>query len=261
MVRILFALVASVLCAAGHAQVVTRVVDIPTRPNVTQRLLVLTPPQPRATVILFAGGHGGLQLGPDGSMQWGKGNFLVRSRERFAAKGLRVAVIDAPSDQQRFPFLQGFRQTTEHAADVKATLAWLRAQGEGPVWLVGTSRGTQSAAYAATALAGGDGPDGIVLTSTVLRDPRSRPVPSMPVDALRIPVLVVHHEGDTCRVCAFADVPLLMDKLAPLKDKALRTFKGGRDEGDPCEAFAHHGYNGIEDEVVAAIADWILARR
>lgn len=28
-------------------------------------------------------------------------------------------------------------------------------------------------------------------------------------------------------------------------------------EGDPCEAFAYHGYNGIERDVVAKIAEWM----
>jgi hypothetical protein len=38
-------------------------------------MLVLSPPNPAAAVILFAGGHGGLQLGADGAIYWGKGNF------------------------------------------------------------------------------------------------------------------------------------------------------------------------------------------
>ena len=33
-------------------------------------------------------------------MAWGAGNFLVRTRDAFAAQGLMVAVIDAPSDQK-----------------------------------------------------------------------------------------------------------------------------------------------------------------
>jgi hypothetical protein len=39
--------------------------------------------------------------------------------------------------------------------------------------------------------------------------------------------------------------------------KELITFTGGITRGDPCQAKAHHGYNGIEAEVVAKIADWI----
>ena len=34
-------------------------------------------------------------------------------------------------------------------------------------------------------------------------------------------------------------------------------FEGGATRGDPCEAFAHHGYNGIEGDVIAKIAAWI----
>ena len=148
-----------------------RVVDIPTRPGVTQRLLVLDPDKPKAAVVLFAGGHGGLQISSGGSFKWGQGNFLVRSRQLFASNGLMVAVVDAPSDRQNPPHLGGFRQKPEHVADIRAVIAWLKQQANIPVWLVGTSRGTQSAAFIATQLAPADGgPDGLVLSSTVLTD-------------------------------------------------------------------------------------------
>ena len=123
------------------AQITSKVVDIPTRPGVTQRMLVLSPPTPKAGVILIAGGHGGLQIFPNGSFKWGAGNFLVRTRQMFADQGLMVAVIDAPSDRQNPPYLGGFRQKPEHVADIKAVIAWMREQSGAPVWLVGTSRG------------------------------------------------------------------------------------------------------------------------
>jgi len=248
------------LCAHVHAQSSQRVVDIPTRPGVTQRMVVIAPPDPKAAVVLLAGGHGGLQIFPNGSFKWGEGNFLIRSRQLFADQGLLVAVVDAPSDRQSPPFLQGFRQRPEHAADLKAVIAWLRENGKVPVWLVGTSRGTQSAAYVATELAGADGPDGIVLNSTILSDDKGRPVPAMPLDRLRIPVLVVHHEQDGCALCAFANVPALMGKLGNAPRKELLAFQGGASRGDPCEAFAYHGFNGIEREVVTQTVAWILAK-
>lgn len=256
-----FAVLLLGLASAVSAQVSEQVVDLPTRPGVTQRLLVLAPPQPRAAVVLFAGGHGGLQIQPDGTLRWGAGNFLVRARQRFAAQGLLVAVIDAPSDRQAPPFLGGFRQRPEHAADVQVVIAWLRSRAQKPVWLVGTSRGTQSAAWLATELNGADGPDGIVLTATILSDDRGRPVPSMPLDRIRVPVLVVHHEQDGCRHCAYADVPVLMARLAHVPKRELIAFRGGENIGDPCEARAYHGFNGLEDEVVARIAAWVLAAK
>jgi hypothetical protein len=245
------------LSVNAHARVETTVVDIPTIPGVTQRVLAMKHPTPKATVVLLAGGHGGLQIQPSGSIQWGGGNFLIRSRQLFADQGFTVVVLDAPSNRQSPPFLSGFRQSSEHVSNLKATMTWAREQAKVPVWLVGTSRGTQSAAYVAIQLAKGDGPDGIVLASTILTDPKSRPVTAMQLSELRIPVLVTHHEQDGCSHCRFSDVPALMDKLVNSPRKQLLALKGGLDTGDACEAFAYHGFNGLESDVVAQIAAWI----
>lgn len=257
-------LLAALLSAVGvqqaAADISQRVVDIPTRPGVTQRFVLLTPPQARAAVILFAGGHGGLQISSDGGFGWGAGNFLVRTREQFARQGLVVAVVDAPSDRQSPPYLRDFRDRAEHVADMKAVISWLRRETGLPVWLIGTSRGTQSAAFVGTVLAGDPGrPDGIVLTSTVLSDPKQRAVLDMPVEKIDVPVLLVHHEDDGCRACPYRDVPGLLKRLTAAPVKELLTMHGGRSVGDPCEARAYHGYNGIEDEVVTEISSWLLA--
>lgn len=244
-----------------RAQTAAQVVDIPTRPGVTQRFIYLAPDQPRAAVILLAGGHGGLQIFANGSTQWGDGNFLVRTRGLFAQQGLAVAVVDAPSDRQSAPFLNGFRQSPEHVADLKAVIAWLRDKTSVPVWLVGTSRGTQSATWTATQLPRGDGgPDGLVLTSTILSDPRSRAVPAMPLERVAVPVLVVHHEQDGCKLCAFSETQGLMEKFTAAPRKELIALSGGTSRGDPCEAWAYHGFNGLEAEVVGRIAAWITAQ-
>ena len=139
-----------------------------------------------------------------------------------------VVVVDAPSDRQSAPFLGGFRQKAEHAADIKAVIAWAREQTKVPVWLVGTSRGTQSVAFVATELGRSEGPDGIVLTSTIVTDDKGRPVPAMPVEKLRIPALVVHHERDGCRLCAFCDIPTLMSKLGERPEKSCFRSRGAR---------------------------------
>ena len=174
---------------------------------------------------------------------------------------LTVAIVDAPSDRQGFPFrfLSGFRQTPAHAADIKGVIAWLREHVEAPVWLIGTSRGTESVGYVATQLRGRDGPDGIVLTSTILAD-GDQSVPAMELETLRIPVLVVHHEQDGCMFCLFRDMPALMHKLDAVPMKELIAVNGGVSRGDPCQAFSYHGFNGIESVVVARIAEWIVSR-
>lgn len=85
------------LAIQAHAQTVQKVVDVPTRSGVSQRMLVLSPPEPKAAVILIPGGHGGLQIFSNCSFKWGEGNFLVRSRQLFADQGLIVAIVDAPA--------------------------------------------------------------------------------------------------------------------------------------------------------------------
>jgi alpha/beta superfamily hydrolase len=180
----------------------------------------------------------------------------VRSRELFAERGLMVAVIDKPSDRSD---LTNFRLSAAHVSDVKAVLAWLRNRVKLPVWLVGTSRGTQSAAFVAGQLQGdAQAPDGLVLTSTMLRDDRDTPVTEMALDRLRLPVLVVHHEQDGCKHCPFWDIPKLMDKLVASQRKQLLSFSGGESVGNVCGPRAYHGYNGIERSVVDKIAAWIL---
>ncbi|TAM00577.1 MAG: alpha/beta hydrolase [Paraburkholderia sp.] len=248
-------------CHPAHGQSLPKVVDVPTRPGVTQRFLFITPEVPKAAAILYAGGHGGLQLDRYGTFGWGEDNFLVRTRLLFVNNGIAVAVIDAPSDRQSSPYLNGFRLTREHADDARAAIAWLRAQLHVPVWLVGTSRGTQSVAAIAIALAGGGGPDGIVLTSTILRDDRGGdPVTSMHLATLTIPVLVVHHREDGCRYCPASETDSLMKQLTQSSRANLMIVSGGTSQGDPCEPFAYHGFNGIESDVVTAISAWMLAR-
>jgi pimeloyl-ACP methyl ester carboxylesterase len=120
-------------------------------------------------------------------------------------------------------------------------------------------------AAAALQLQGPSAPDGIVLTSSILgRSARSpvtaRPVPDLPLANLKIPVLVVHHQEDPCPICDPARLPALMAKLPPATSQLL-TYTGGLSTGPACEAFSHHGFNGIEDRVVADIAQWIRAHQ
>lgn len=247
-----------VLIAATFSASAEVVHDIPTRAGVSQRVLIHEVKNPEAAVVLFAGGHGGLQLSPDGAFSWGKNNFLIRTRNLFTDRRLLTVVIDSPSDRQSKPWLHDFRQTVDHLQDVRTVIAWLRQKFDVPVWLIGTSRGTQSVAYVASELSKADGPDGIVLTSTILSDQRMIPVPLLPLDKILIPVLVVHHEADGCDHCKFSEINSVMEKLGDAVRKQLLTFKGGHSVGDPCAGMSYHGFNGIEASVVSAISDWII---
>jgi pimeloyl-ACP methyl ester carboxylesterase len=229
------------------------------RPGVTESFLLVHPEGPPvASVILFSGGEGAVLLKRFGP-KWSHGNFLVRSRDLFAAEGLLVAVLDVPSDQAAG--YGRFRVSKEHARDVAAVIADLKALAAVPVWLVGTSKGTVSAAFVAGQLRLG-GPDGVVLTSSITERSRGTmdTVLDADLDEIRVPTLIVHHKQDGCSVTQYNVARLLPRQLKRAPRKEFLSFEGGISVGDLCEAFAHHGYNGIEPEVVRAIAAWIKAK-
>jgi hypothetical protein len=98
-----------------------------------------------------------------------------------------------------------------------------------------------------------------VLTSTILTDSKEFSVPSLQLDRIRVPVLVVHHVDDGCNHCPFSGTSALMNKLVNARKKELLPVKGGESRGDPCEAQSYHGFNGIEAQVVKKIAAWMQA--
>ena len=244
----------------------SKLVVVPTARGAQQGFLLITPAKPVAAVILFAGGHGALGLRDASSMQWGDGNFLVRSRDKFAARNMMVAVVDAPSDQPK-GMNALFRMGGAHAGDISAVAGFLKKQAKLPVWLVGTSMGTFSAAGGAIAARD---VDGLVLTSTITRSKRdwkirdSHPdgVASMAVDRITVPTLIVSHRNDRCDITPAADAEKLRRSLRSVRSSEIVVLDGGvPPQSEPCEAKSQHGFFGIEDKAVHAIAQFITASR
>jgi hypothetical protein len=248
----LFLLTAFLLIAAPSFAADGRLVTINTRPSVSVTFYYVQNPAAKATVVLLAGGKGdiGLKNGVPTSK-----NFLVRSRDYFAAHGLNVAVLDRPSDHDELGYM--FRVSDEHIEDIRKTVAYLKKDPGLPVWLVGTSRGTVSATAAAIAFGNAE-LSGIVLTSSVTERKNTGAVPYQKLDAIRIPVLVLHHQYDECKNCVPGDASLIVRKLTNAPVKKLILVNGGANPfGDPCEPMHWHGYIGMEREAVDIIAGWI----
>jgi pimeloyl-ACP methyl ester carboxylesterase len=241
--------------AAASAEVVTLTV----RGDARQRFLIVRPDgPPKAIVVLYSGGNGNLKIGADGSIE-NAGNFLVRSRDLFAAEGFLVAVVDRPSDWAGSD-KDRFRVVAAHAEDAAAIARRLRQEAPVPLWFVGTSRGSVSVANIASRL-GGNSLGGIVLTSSVA-SPGKRGLPAVPdvdVSGVAVPVLILGHGGDDCYVTLWPE----QEALAELFKGAasVETFRvDGGDAGnhaDPCGPYSHHGVLGQEKAVVGRIATWI----
>jgi hypothetical protein len=271
-------------CGAARAGSAS-VVSLSTPRGVQQAFILIKPDHPVASVILFAGGEGALGLTGASSLELGAenfdyaGNFLVRSREKFAAHDFVVAVVDAPSDH---PDGMGpnFRISKNHAIDIGVVAEYLKSQASVPVWLVGTSAGTWSAARGAIgagrdAIATGS-IDGLVLTSTVTHTPpdsefgkafpefaKDRPegVMSMALPQIRVPTLIVSHREDSCEATRPADAPALAKRLTRASKVEIALLTGGDPpRSDECNAYAPHGYFGIEAQAVDTIARFINSK-
>jgi len=260
-----------VLLAGGDARggdggVRERALELESRPGVTTAFYLAEPAVPPfAAVILLAGGEGSVGVRPGEEVAepvaFGRGNFLVRSRRLLAAQDILVATMDAPSDQGR-SMTAAFRLSREHLDDLAALAAWLKREHGGlPVWLIGTSMGTLSAAHGAARL--GERVDGVILTSTITRGHRKHAYPpngvfGLGLDEVTVPVLVIAHAGDACGVTPPADAPRLVDGLTKSSRRALLLVEGGAEaRSRDCEGMAPHGFFGREDLVVAAMAAFI----
>jgi alpha/beta superfamily hydrolase len=236
-----------VACAGAASAAADESVVIPTRPGITVELrLVPTVGTPRAAVLLFPGGTG--VIGPRNN------NFLLRIRDALAGRGLLVAAVNVPSDKGAGGVDPNFRASEAAAQDIAAAVAEMKRRADVPVWLVGTSNGSISAANGAARI----GPPqvaGAVLTSSVWSGGMS----NVPIEKIAVPVLIVHNRNDMCPSAHFAGAEQALARLAAAPAKELVPVESTASESQPCEALAPHGYLGIEPQVTTIMADWILA--
>jgi hypothetical protein len=152
MKNILFILVvASMFCAMQSHASDERLEVVQSR-GLEQKFILTSPKKtPVASVILIAGSSGKLNLrsSTTGSVTFDEGwqyNNLVKTRQMYADRGFLVATIDAPSDREK---IDGFWRTSEaHSDDIDAVVKFLKKQANIPIWVIGSSSGSTSAANA-----------------------------------------------------------------------------------------------------------------
>jgi len=179
---------------------------------------------PRYAVILMPGGKG--------IMSPGSGNFLIRSRAIFAEVPFVAASTDATSKPDRIMAIAG---------DLQRRYPGVK------VYVVGTSRSTEATMALARPLDGQVA--GFVHSSSM------NPIASFDPRGLKSRQLIVIHKKDACT----ATKPSNGAAASRSYGIQLIEMDGGKSTGDDCEAFAYHGYYGIERETVDKIKQWIIA--
>jgi len=253
------ALLLTVFAASASAQ---EVVTLQTRPGVSLPFFIASMGghKPEAAALLLIGGGGNIRLGMEnGKPKFNQGNFLPRARREFIRNGILPVILDNPTDQQAGEGMSDdFRESAAHVTDIRAVRAELQKRYPGlPVFVVGTSRSTLSAAHLARSLPGEL--KGAVLTSSLFYSgtgPRARQVlASYRWEEIKVPLLFVHHQDDSCAATPYREAARLAARYP------LITVHGGKSpESPPCEPYNNHGFYGKEAETVDAIAAWMLGK-
>jgi hypothetical protein len=194
--------------------------------------VLLRPSSPAASIILMPGGDGSINPGPNGEVNSLNKNQLVRTRNAYLARDIAVLVVDAGVDlAHAVQFMERIKE---------------------PVTVMATSRGT---IRAAVGISLGAKPNALVLTSGFLsKESGSVPnVASILGSADKLPpTLVIHHRNDACRLTQPAGVdPFILWSAGRARAVWL---SGGVSLGNPCQALAYHGFNGLDDQVVTLAA-------
>ncbi len=239
------------------------IVEVASR-NQKIRAILLKPEKPVASVILLVGGHGKMDIAPNGAIGWGRGNQLIRTRAAYLKQGFAVLVPDiAPNWKTPNGVVQGYRWHPQLGADIGALVAYMRTVAE-PVVIVGTSRAAVSTGVALLVADGKTKPDYVVLTAAMLMPAGNQPSFLKAIQGnkqkAQVPMFLIGNKKDSCKYTLPGSIDAFKAWRGDQKLDVL-LLDGPAGSGHPCEAQAAHGFAGIDDQVVKAVSDWIKSRK
>jgi len=232
----------------------SNLVSLDTRDGIKQKILIETPSEKKikGTILLFIGGSGKVDLSSNGLGKMNN-NFLARTRSYWHNAGYQTVIVDVPSDKTDMYY--GHRNSQEHVQDIEKIIDYLGKSN--PVWLNGTSRGSESVAYIATQLT--NKVDGIILTSSMTQDnEKGSNIFDFQLEKINIPVFIASHKKDGCSVTPPSDLNILESKLQNAKPLVKKLYDGGSSKSkNPCQAKTYHGFLGIEKNVLHDMIEFV----
>ena len=229
---------------SSHAQVfdVLHVDGIPTR------TFLLATLNPKALVLLYAGGGGMLKLQDNGSTR--NKHTFVRSKDLWAQYGINAVLVDTPYDLGDLRRVD-LRGRDEHLHRVGEVIEFYRTKLNLPIWIFGHSMGTST------------------VSNFLNQDPKNQnkiagaifsgTIRTVTIgNEITIPVEAIHHEQDSCLGSLPENSKRIISDRPNNLISELILIDGGINEGGACGAFAHHGFNQNELQFVDAAAQFIL---
>ena len=189
---------------------------------------------PTHAILMMPGGPGNLapHLDVNGRlvMTWGN-NFLMRVRGLLAGPRIVAVSMDATTTPER----------------VMAVVDSLQSRyGPLQVYVAGNSLSSRSTMVLGERLDGRLA--GFIHTSSV------NAIASYDTRKFKSRHLMVAHRMDSCS----GTVASSAQHAHNVYGTDFILIEGGVSVGKPCEAVAHHGFNGVEQETVAKIVAWML---
>lgn len=235
------------LALQGAVQAGEVLLDIPTRPGATVRVLEMTGERAASHVVLYlAGGSGqrGLQGVWPGSLPTDPDTLFGAQRQLAEQVGAMVA-LDTASDHEVLDI--GARQGSAHREDVAAVVDFMRKRHpQARIVLMGSSDGAFSAAYIANRLP--------TVDSVVLINASADAWAEVP--HLKRPVLGIHHRRDACLPFRNSYPKARFFPLIAVDSEGFpQVYAGTRRD---CSRESAHGLQGQRSQVYRAIGNWLL---
>ena len=255
----------ALLGTQAFAQKTEEIVRLKTRNNVEQPYWLIRQNAPvKVVAVLFTGGFGLLKLrATDAGVAWSETgtSYLVLNKDLFSDNETAVAIVDVPSDESSIGYTPKLRKSDAHMQDVGFIVKDLRARfPQAKLFLVGTSQGATSAAYAGKAL--GKEIDGVVLTASVFdwapaawRLLSDSNLSDFDLSKIAAPLLIVHHVDDKCVATTYAGAIKVAGKFP-----FIAVHGGTPVQDNGCGPKGPHGFLGREEAVATEIKNWMHAR-
>lgn len=240
------------------------VVEVEGVPGTTIKFVYTKNDNPVAHIVAFPGGKG--YIGVNDSwlgISFGKydrwGSFTINTRRQLRSLGFSVAIVDTPSD--KWKKMNGFRESEEHGQNIAAIIKHMKKDADVPVWLYGHSRGTVAAAGQTINL-GKDVIQGAVLSGSIAAGRQyDTYVEDMPLDRVKVPVLVMSADNDRCVDWTPKESAVVIGKrLVNSPNVKVHYHEGADYHVNPdkeCRTGSAHSYNGIEEKVTDFVAAFI----
>ena len=253
--KVALAMVAAVPCFVNAPASADEIIALKPRSGVIQTVLLWqpSPSDPQVVLLVFSGGGGNVGFETTNGRVVARTAYLFsRQRDLLERAEVAVAVIAAPSDQPDMD--SEFRRSARHVEDMTAVVRDLTSRyPKARLVLLGHSRGAVSAAYVAQAL--GDRIAAVILMSGFYdRDPRRGVgLSEFNFDALKTPLLIVHHVKDLCPTNLFGPAQKLTERFPAVVVDGPDETRPDR----PCAPGTNHWFAGREKETIDQVFNWI----